>query len=64
MPFKKPCRDAWRNRPVAIMSRGGNNGKIILNRINSATSPTGQFCCVVPDATDVNQTHCINISEE
>ena len=46
------------------LSRGSNNGVVVLNRINSATSPTGQFCCVVPDATDVNQTHCINISEE
>ena len=46
------------------LSRGGNNGTVVLNHINSATSPTGQFCCIVPDATDVNQTHCINISEE
>ena len=41
-----------------------NNGSVSLNRINSGIiHPTGLFCCVVPDATDVNQTLCINISK-
>ena len=39
-------------------------GSVNLNRLNSGTTrPTGLFCCVVPDATDVNQTLCINISK-
>ena len=39
-------------------------GGIYLNRLNSdITDPTGQFCCMVPDATDEIQTLCINISK-
>ena len=26
-------------------------------------SPTGMFCCIVPDATDTDQTVCANIGE-
>ena len=44
----------WRNE----------DGTVYLSRLNSdITHPVGQFCCVVPDATDANQTLCINISE-
>ena len=39
-------------------------GYVSLNRFNSdITHPVGQFCCAVPDATDVYQTLCINISK-
>ena len=33
-----------------------------LNHLTSSdvTHPTGQFCCAVPDATNVIQTLCIN----
>ena len=42
----------------------GDDGTINLNRLTSdVTHPTGQFCCVVPDATDIYQTLCINISK-
>ena len=40
----------------------GDDGTVNLNRINAAImSPTGQFCCVVPDTADVIQTVCVNI---
>ena len=47
--------DFYRNRDLGIVR---------LNRRNNAMSPTGQFCCVVPDATFMDKTTCINISEE
>ena len=31
-----------------------------LNRKKNTTSPTGQFCCEVPDATSTNMRACIN----
>ena len=40
----------------------GDNGTINLNRISkNVLFPTGQFCCVVPDSNDINQTLCVNI---
>ena len=39
-------------------------GSVNLNRFNSGViRPTGLFCCVVPDATNVSQMLCINISK-
>ena len=32
-----------------------------LNRRNNATTPTGQFCCHIPDASSTNKTTCVNI---
>ena len=41
-----------------------SDGFVDLNRLNSnITRPVGQFCCVLPDATDVYQTLCINLSK-
>ena len=34
-----------------------------LNRPSDVMSPTGLFCCEVPDATDTDQTLCVNIGE-
>ena len=44
---------------------GGNgcDGEISLNRPRNVTSPTGQFCCEVPDATDIIQTLCVIIGK-
>ena len=39
-------------------------GAVRLNRRNDTMSPTGQFCCVIPDATFTNTTTCINIGEQ
>ena len=46
--------DFYRNRDTGIVR---------LNRRNNAMSPTGLFCCVVPDATFTNTNTCINIGE-
>ena len=51
---------------VAIhRNRGYNDGTINLNHDKNSTamSPTGLFCCVVPDATDTYQTLCANIGK-
>lgn len=40
-----------------------DNGAIGLHRINSnVITPTGRFCCEVPDAIDALQTVCATIS--
>lgn len=41
----------------------GDDGTINLNRPSNVVMPTGQFCCVVPDATDTVQHVCANIGE-
>ena len=42
----------------------GDDGTVNLNRVDdSVTMPTGQFCCIVRDATDIDQTVCANIGE-
>ena len=45
-------------------SRGRDDGTVILNRVsNDVMMPTGQYCCIVPDATGVNRSTCIMICE-
>ena len=45
-------------------NRGRDDGTVNLNHRNNAVMmPTGQFCCVVPDTTGVNQMACAIISE-
>ena len=42
----------------------GDDGTVNLNRVNSdVMMPTGQFCCVVPDPTDFDQTLCVNTGQ-
>ena len=41
----------------------GDNGEVSLNRPSGVESPTGLFCCEVPDATSTNQTLCVNIGK-
>ena len=49
---------------VELQSHRDNNGNINLFRVNNDfMSPTGRFCCVVEDATNISQTLCINIGE-
>ena len=38
-----------------------DNGEVSLNRPSNVMSPSGRFCCEVADATDTNQTLCVNI---
>ena len=46
---------------TAFYRSRGSNGEVFLNRPSGIESPTGLFCCEVPDATDTNQTLCVNI---
>ena len=40
----------------------GDDGTVNLNRVHaSVTMPTGQFCCMVHDAADAEQTVCVDI---
>ena len=48
----------YRNRGAA------GTGTVNLNRVDdNVLMPTGLFCCLVPDATGVDQTVCANIGE-
>ena len=43
----------------------GDDGTVNLLRVrNDVMMPTGQYCCVVPDATGVDQLACIMIIRE
>ena len=51
-----------RNRSTSFyVSRGQNDGTVILNRLNSSLTPTGNFCCVIPDAFDMENYNCITL---
>ena len=53
------------NSGATTFSRSrGNDGTVNLHRVsNDVMIPTGQYCCVVPDATGVDQWACVNIGE-
>ena len=52
------------NAPRSFYQNRSDDGTVNLYRVNeTVTSPTGRFCCVVPDDTDVNQTLYINITD-
>ena len=54
VPNQSGATSFYRNR--------GDDGTVNLNRLNAGVmSPTGQFCCVVPDTTGVDQTVCADI---
>ena len=46
---------------IAFYRSRGANGEVSLNQPSGVESPTGRFCCEVPDATNTNQTLCVNI---
>ena len=48
---------------TAFYRNRGDNGEVYLNLPSDVMSPTGLFCCEVPDATDTDQTLCVNIGE-
>ena len=69
-----PCRVGWwffpdnggqvinKDRAITFYRSRHNDGTVNLNRLkNDIMMLTGKFCCVVPDADDVNQTLCANI---
>lgn len=41
-----------------------HNAAVTLNRPHNVVTPTGQFCCKVPDATYAIQTLCVTIGEK
>ena len=42
----------------------GDDGTVNLNRLNTNVfTPTGLFCCEVPNASDAMQSLCANIGE-
>ena len=41
----------------------GDDGSVNLNRLSDIMSPTGLFCCEIPDATNIHQRVCANIGE-
>ena len=41
----------------------GDNGEVILNRPSNVTSPSGQFCCKVPNRFRIIQTLCVTLSK-
>ena len=43
--------------------RDRGSSVVRLNRRNNPTSPTGLYCCEVPDATNNPQTVCANIGK-
>ena len=43
--------------------RNRGEGIVRLNRRNNARSPTGRYRCEIPDASGVNQTLYVNISD-
>ena len=48
--------------PTTFYRNRGDDGTVNLNRVNSdVMMPTGRFCCVLSDATGVDQTLCVNI---
>ena len=56
VPIQNMATTFYRNR--------GDDGTVSLTRLNhDVMMPTGLFCCEVPDASDVNQTLCINIGK-
>ena len=48
---------------VAFYRNRGNNGEVFLNRPSGVGSPTGLFCCEVPDAISTNQTLCVIVGK-
>ena len=59
VPVQAMATTFYRNR-----GPGARDGTVNLNRVSTdVRSPTGQFCCEVPDANDINQHVCVNIGE-
>ena len=55
VPIQNDATTFYRNR---------DNGVVNLNRLNTTImSPTGLFCCVVPDATGSSQRICVYVSK-
>lgn len=40
-----------------------DNGAVNLNRFDNIMTPTGRYCCQVPDANNIHQTLYVNIGK-
>ena len=49
------------NSGQAFYRGRGDNQTIYLNRRNNAQSPTGSFCCELPDDSDVTHRVCVSL---
>ena len=49
------------NATSFYISRGLNNGRVNLNRLKGSLMPTGNYCCVVPDAVGKENTVCVTV---
>ena len=47
--------------PTTFHRNRDNFGNVNLFRVNNDVSQAGKVCCEIPDATDSNQTLCVNI---
>ena len=62
--IRVPILGIGASRATTFYRNRGDNGMVNLNRVSTdVMSPTGLFCCMVPDATDVIQRACANIGE-
>ena len=50
-------------RPSTFHRSRDNSGNVYLFRVNDNMFQAGRTCCEIPDATDTNQTLCVNICE-
>ena len=46
---------------MSFYTTRGYDGNVSLNRYSGVESPTGLFCCEVPDSTNTSQILCVNI---
>ena len=54
----------YNNVAAMYRNRGQDDGTVNLNRVNSTViPPTGLYCCVVPDATSIEQILCANLGK-
>ena len=53
------------SKPRSFYRNRGDDGTVNLNRVSkNVVSPTGRFCCVVPNDANITQTLCVNIQLE
>ena len=55
MPNNAAGEDFFRGR--------GNDKSIRLSRRNNAQSPTGSFCCELPDVNEMKHTLCVSLGK-
>lgn len=63
--FPNGTKVPGRDYSIGFHKNRGYDGTVNLNRPNTTImSPTGLFCCTIPDAQGINQTLCANIGTQ